>query len=94
MGITCGIWTTAFIIKALSLLAGFDIITVKQNENKPTQDDTDFRNAVIIAVLSIVTELIPLYVVIDPKFVKIFSMEFLSKTDLHQDNDSLLETNF
>jgi hypothetical protein len=62
----------------LSLLAGFDIITVKQAQ---TGQDTDFRNAVIIAVLSIVTELIPLYVVIDPKFVKIFSMEFLQTVE-------------
>ena len=42
-----------------------------------TKAEDDFRDAVILALYSIVTELIPLYVVIDPRFVKIFTMNFL-----------------
>jgi hypothetical protein len=57
------------------------MITVKSNDS-----DTDFRNAVIIAVQSIVTELIPLYVVLEPKFVKIFTLEYLD-VPVDVDND-------
>lgn len=55
---------------------GIDLISVNTNEDHTIAGD-DFRSAVILALYSIVTELIPLYTVIEPRFVKIFSMNFL-----------------
>lgn len=54
---------------------GLDVISV--NSNTTSDEQKDFKSAVILALYSIVTELIPLYVVIEPRFVKIFTMNFL-----------------
>jgi len=73
--VVCGIWTTAFVIKVTASFMGLDVISV--NSNTTSDEQKDFKSAVILALYSIVTELIPLYVVIEPRFVKIFTMNFL-----------------
>ena len=80
--IACAIWTLAFMVKFGTYVGGYNMITVKSMDS-----DTDFKNAVIIAVQSIVTELIPLYVVLEPKFVKIFTLEYLEGKDKNDEEE-------
>ena len=72
----CAIWTAAFVIKRTVSFMGLDVMSTDPTSSTTKAED-DFRDAVILALYSIVTELIPLYVVIDPRFVKIFTMNFL-----------------
>ena len=76
-GIVCGVWSLSFAIKYVYTVLGMDLVSIDENAGKHRPVIEDFRSAVLLAVQSILTELIPLYMVIEPDFVKNFNMEFL-----------------
>ncbi len=70
-GVVCAIWNFGFIIKFLTALGGQAIYDLDDNTT------TDLFTACCYAISDFLTMVIPFYVVIDAKFVKIFSFKAL-----------------
>lgn len=82
IGIVGGIWSVAFAIKFTASFFGDDIYNINPNS------DNDFWSAAYLAVFTLITEILPIFLVVDGSFVKIFSAEHL-ETSL--DESALLE---
>lgn len=81
-----GVWTVSFLIKFGAGVLGIGLTDLQNNTLK-----SDFYSAIFLAVESVITELIPLYFVMDPRFVKIFTLNFLINNILesYDDNSTL-----
>lgn len=75
MGVVCAVWTTAFLVKFIASYFGGTI------HNLNTTGENDFWTACYLAVITITTEILPIYLVIDKQFVKDFSGEYLLDLD-------------
>jgi hypothetical protein len=67
------VWNFAFIMKIFMSLFGVTISKI----NDETKDSEDFLYSLETFVLILFTEIIPFYLVLDKKIIKIFSLKFL-----------------
>lgn len=74
----CAFWTIGFGLTFVGSVLSVDLLNMVSSPHHETKVD-DFRSAIILAVDSILTEIIPLLLVIDARFVKIMTMEYLEK---------------
>lgn len=74
IGIVCAVWGVAFVIKFTASFFGDELYDLNVNK------DDDFWQAAYLAVFTLITEIVPVFAVIDGSFVKIFSAEHLETT--------------
>jgi hypothetical protein len=80
--VVCTVWTFAFFIKFTAVFLGMSMY----NFNVKTSND--FWSACFFAVFTLVTETIPLFLVVDGSFAKIFTGEHLET--LNENDEKLL----
>ena len=72
-------WNFAFIVKLILSNAGVNITDFDGTSDNPDISSDDFWYSVETFANIMISEIIPLYFVIDYKFIKIFTMKFLDK---------------
>ena len=82
LGYICAGWTVAFAIKFTACFLGDNIYDIKVNK------ESGFLAAAYFAGYALITEILPLFLVVDGNFVKIFSCEHLE--DSNQDTSLLI----
>lgn len=80
------IWTFAFLAKFGAAALGIDMVDVSHTSIESLDD---FKSAVFLAIQSIGTELIPIYFVVDPRFVKIFTLNYLEEKNMISLDDDI-----
>ena len=75
-------WNFAFITRLVLSNSGVNITDFDAStSDDPDVDPDDFWYCVETFACIMISEIIPLYFVIDAKFIKIFTMQFLEKND-------------
>ena len=86
LGIVCTIWTVAILIKFVTTFFGPKAYDIDINA-----DSQDFYTACVIAITSIFTEIVPIYCVLDSKFIKLFSFKHIESPNEDEEvNQSLM----
>lgn len=73
IGVVCSVWTVAFIIKFTASFFGDEFYQLDVGNQA-----SDFWQACYLAFFTIVTEILPIYLVIDSRFVEHFSADHLT----------------
>jgi len=71
----CVVWTLAFAVKFVASFFGDNIYSLNVTK------DTGFLGAAYLALFTMITEIFPLFLVVDGSFVKVFSGEHLEIDD-------------
>ena len=74
LGTACAVWTLSFIFKFFSYAYG---ISALFRENKTGIVDFGLWPSIWFGVSSIIADVVPLYFVLDAKYIKIFTMKHL-----------------
>lgn len=77
------VWSVAFAIKFTASFFGDELYQLNVHK------DNDFWQAAYLAVFTLITEILPVFLVVDGSFVKIFSAEHLEAT-IGEEVDALL----
>ena len=72
-------WNFAFITKLIFSNVGVNITDFDGSSDNPDVSSDDFWYSIETFANIMISEIIPLYFVIDNKFIKIFTMQFLDK---------------
>ena len=72
-------WNFAFITKLIFSNVGVNITDFDGSSDDPDVSSDDFWYSIETFANIMISEIIPLYFVIDNKFIKIFTMQFLDK---------------
>jgi hypothetical protein len=80
------IWTVAFIIKFVASFFGADVYNLDI-----TGDGSNFWAACFLAIFTALTEILPLVLIINSNFVKIFSLDHLDTKLTDVENDFLYD---
>jgi hypothetical protein len=81
LAIVCVVWTIAFAVKFVASFFGDNIYSLNVTK------DTGFLGAAYLALFTMITEIFPLFLVVDGSFIKVFSGEHL---EIDDDRDTSL----